>query len=42
MFDLQSKLMDWFLYHRDLRHEKVKVLKLICLHATFASIKLLD
>ena len=23
--DLQSKSMDWFLYHRDFRHERVKV-----------------
>ena len=24
--DLQSKSMDWFLYHRDLRHERVNIL----------------
>ena len=23
--DLQSKSMDWFLYDRDLRHERVKI-----------------
>ena len=27
--DLQSKSMDWFLYNKDLRHEKVKTLSSI-------------
>ena len=36
--DLLSKSMDWFLYDRDLRHEKVNViinLKLFIFHFTF-------
>ena len=27
--DLQSKSMDWFLYDRDVRHEKVKLLQIL-------------
>ena len=30
--DLQSKSMDWFLYDRDLRHETVNALLLVCIH----------
>ena len=28
--DLQSKLLDWFLYDRDLHHERVNVKLLFC------------
>ena len=30
--DLQSKSMDWFLYDRDLRHERINDLSLVCTH----------
>ena len=30
--DLQSKSMDWFLCDRDLRHERVNALLLVCIH----------
>ena len=30
--DLQSKTMDWFLYDKDLRHERVNALLLVCIH----------
>ena len=29
---LQSKSVDWYLYDRDLRHERVKALLLTCVH----------
>ena len=30
--DFQRKLVDWFSYDRDLRHEKVSALLLACIH----------
>ena len=30
--DLQSKSMDWFLSDRDLRHERINALLLVCTH----------
>ena len=30
--DLQNKSMDWFLYDKNLRHEKVNALLLACIH----------
>ena len=30
--DLQNKLMDWFLYDKKLRHERVNDLLLACIH----------
>ena len=30
--DLQSKSMEWFLYDRDLRHERINALLLVCIH----------
>ena len=30
--DLQSKSMDWCLYDRNFRHEKVNALPLACIH----------
>ena len=30
--DLQSKSMNWFLYDRDLRHERINALLLVCIH----------
>ena len=29
---MQSKSVDWFLYGRDLRHERVNALLLVCIH----------
>ena len=36
--DLQSKSMDWFLYDRDLRHERVNALLLVCIHRDIYSL----
>ena len=36
--DLQSKSMDWFLYARELRHEKVNALLLVCIHRDINSL----
>ena len=33
--DLQTKLMDWFLYDNGLRHERVKRFECLKLHANF-------
>ena len=30
--DLQSKSIDWFLYDRKFRHERVNALLLVCIH----------
>ena len=29
---MQSKSVDWFLYGRDFRHERVNALLLVCIH----------
>ena len=36
--DLQSKSMDWFLYDRDLHHEKDNALLLVCIHQDIYSL----
>ena len=44
MFDLQSKSMDWFLYDRDLRQERVKPFRVnILIHGfpVFCSIEVI-
>ena len=30
--DLQNKSLNWFLYDKDLRHEEVNALLLVCIH----------
>ena len=34
----QSKSMDWFLYERDLRHERVNASLLVCIHREIYSL----
>ena len=29
---MQGKSMDWFLYDRDFRHERVNALLVVCIH----------
>ena len=35
---LQNKSMNWFLYDRDLRHERVNALLLVCIHRDIYSL----
>ena len=32
LVNLQNKSMEWFLYHRDHRHERINDLLLACIH----------
>ena len=36
--NLQSKSMDWFLYDRNLPHERINALLLVCIHRDICSL----